>query len=119
MNFMSVPYRITVRISEETMEKLTELVDTYRYESVSDLIRKAIDDLVEQHFGKENVSAEPGISRDTLKSIESEIDSNPTLSLDDVLKIVIREYTYRKMNTEMEKMTATSSKQKKKKKTAK
>ncbi len=116
---MSVPYRITVRISEETMEKLTELVDAYRYESVSDLIRKAIDDLIDRHYGKEEESPELKISRDTLKSIEDEIDTNPTLSLDDVLKIVIREYTYRKMNSEIEKMATPATKSKKKKKEAK
>lgn len=116
---MSVPYRITVRISEETMEKLTELVDAYRYESVSDLIRKAIDDLVERHYGKDKESPELKISRDTLKTIEDEIDTNPSLSLDDVLKIVIREYTYRKMNSEIEKMATTSSKTKKKEKETK
>lgn len=110
---MSVPYRITVRISEETMEKLTELVDTYRYESVSDLIRKAIDDLVERHYGKGAESPELQISRDTLKSIENEIDTNPTLSLDDVLKIVIREYTYRKMNSEIQKMASSAPRPKK------
>ncbi len=98
------------------MEKLTELVDAYRYESVSDLIRKAIDDLVERHYGKEGESPELSISRDTLKSIESEIDTNPSLSLDDVLKIVIREYTYKKMNREIEKMASTSPKAAEKKK---
>lgn len=116
---MSVPYRITVRISEETMEKLTELVDTYRYESVSDLIRKAIEDLVDRHYAKDTMNPDIKISRDTLRSLENEIDTNPSLSLDDVLKIVIREYTYRKMNNEIEKIASTASKARKKRKDTK
>ncbi len=38
---MPVPYRITIRVAQDTLRKLEKLVESYDYESVSDIIRKA------------------------------------------------------------------------------
>ena len=48
---MAVPFRITVRVSEETMEKLEELVDSFNFDSVSDVIRKSIEEFIDRHYG--------------------------------------------------------------------
>ena len=59
---MSVPYRVTVRISKNTMNQLEELVENYQYDNVSDVVRKAVDEFVEsaEHWVSNN---KPGFHR--------------------------------------------------------
>ena len=49
---MSVPYRITVRVSKETMDQLEDLVESFQYENVSDIVRRAIDEFIERNYRK-------------------------------------------------------------------
>ncbi len=114
MFHMSVPYRITVRISEETMEKLVELVDMYRYESISDLIRKAIDDLLEKNYGPRKRNVEMLKAKEILRTVDDEIDKNESISLEDLLELVIREYTYRVLGGEIRDITTNASVKRKK-----
>ena len=46
---MSVPYRITIRVSEDLIEKLQEIVDKQNYSSISDAIREAINDFIKKN----------------------------------------------------------------------
>ena len=46
---MAVPYRITIRLSEEDMQKMESLLDKYNFESISDIIRMAIRQFMEKY----------------------------------------------------------------------
>ncbi|MCL4335361.1 MAG: ribbon-helix-helix domain-containing protein [Candidatus Thermoplasmatota archaeon] len=102
---MSVPYRITVRISEETMEKLTELVDAYQYESVSDLIRRAVDDLIEKNYGPRSNRGKYLTRKEISEFVNERLDEDPQLTLDDLIAIILKEYSYRRYNKEIAKLT--------------
>lgn len=102
---MSVPYRITVRISEETMEKLTELVDAYQYESVSDIIRRAVDDLIEKNYGSRTSHGKYLTRKEISEFVNERLDEEPQLTLDDLISIILKEYSYRRYNKEIEKLT--------------
>ncbi len=107
---MSVPFRITVRISEETMEKLEDLVDTFNFESVSDIIRRAIDDFIDKNYASaRKKKVDLLIPRNVIDDVQQEVDQVDKISLEDLVRIVLKNYTARKMNEEMKNLTSGSS----------
>ncbi|EQD58328.1 transcriptional regulator, CopG family, partial [mine drainage metagenome] len=82
---MGVPYRITVRVSEETMIKLEELVDKFRYENVSDIVRKAIDEFVERNLGKGPVKKiDLELPMKLIEQLGNDIAEGNAVSMDDL-----------------------------------
>ena len=99
---MSVPYRITVRVSEDTMEKLEELVDLFNFDSVSDIIRKAVDEFIERNYSTASKKkVDLLIPRNVIDEVQEEVDQVEKISLEDLVRIVLKNYTARKMNEEM------------------
>ncbi len=99
---MSVPYRITIRVSEGTMKKLEQLVESYHYESVSDVIRKAIDVLIERDYKDQGIEKlNVTVSRSLLDELNIKMESEETLPLEDIIKAALREYASREMKKEM------------------
>lgn len=107
---MSVPYRITIRVSEEMMERLEELVDTFNFDSVSDIIRKAIDEFVERNTtprGKKKVDLL--IPRNVISEVQNEVDLVDKISLEDLVRIVLKNYTRKRAEEEMSQLTSGKS----------
>lgn len=50
---MAVPYRITIRLSEDDMDRMERLLDRYNYESISEIIRIALREFLEKMTMKE------------------------------------------------------------------
>ncbi len=99
---MSVPYRITVRVSEDSMEKLEELVDMFNFDSVSDVIRKAIDEFIDRNYSTTSKKkVDLLIPRNVIDEVQEEVDQVDKISLEDLVRIVLKNYTARKMNEEM------------------
>ena len=103
---MSVPYRITIRVSQETMKKLEKLVESYDYESVSDIIRKAIDEFVERNYKEKPKKVDLMIPRKVLDSLSDDLGSKSSISLDDLIRAVLREYTSRQLEELAQKLTS-------------
>lgn len=107
---MSVPYRITIRVSEEMMEQLEELVDTFNFDSVSDIIRKAIDEFVERNASpRSKKKVDLLIPRSVISEVQSEVDSVDKISLEDLVRIVLKNYTRKRAEDEMSQMTSGKS----------
>ncbi|GGM73411.1 hypothetical protein GCM10007108_09290 [Thermogymnomonas acidicola] len=99
---MSVPYRITVRISEKTMEKLEEMVESFQYESISDIIRRAIDEFVERHHSSGPVSrVDVLIPRKILEDLERDVSQGTAISIEDLIRLILRDYTASRINREL------------------
>lgn len=104
--FMSVPYRITIRVSEGTLKKLEKLVENYHYESVSDVIRKAIDDLIEKNYKEEGIEKlRVTVPKSFLERLNIKMEADEDLPLEDIIKTAIREYTSKKMKDEMKELS--------------
>ncbi|MDS0256323.1 ribbon-helix-helix domain-containing protein [Thermoplasmatales archaeon AK] len=100
---MSVPYRITVRISKETMSQLEELVENYQYETVSDVIRRAIDEFIERNYRKGPTSKiDLVLPKRVLQGLEKDVSEGTAISLEDLIRIILRDYTLNKLNKEIE-----------------
>ena len=103
---MSVPYRITIRVSEGTLKKLEKLVENYHYESVSDVIRKAIDDLIEKNYKEEGIEKlRVTVPKSFLDRLNIKMQADEDLPLEDIIKAAIREYTSSKMKDEMKELS--------------
>jgi CopG family nickel-responsive transcriptional regulator len=118
---MPVPYRITVRVSEETMEKLEELVDLFNFDSVSDVIRKAVDDFIDRNYSSTSKKkVDLLIPRNVIDEVQEEVDQVDKISLEDLVRIVLKNYTARKINEEMKNLVSgTTDRDKKQRKRGK
>ena len=82
---MSVPYRITVRISEQVMQKLEDMVENFQFESVSDIIRLAISEFIEKNEGKGGTSkVDLVLPKKILEELEKDVDTGGAISLEDL-----------------------------------
>ena len=112
---MSVPYRITVRVSEETMEKLEELVDLFNFDSVSDVIRKAVDEFIDRNYSSTSKKkVDLLIPRNVIDEVQEEVDQVDKISLEDLVRIVLKNYTARKINEEMKNLVSGNTEKDKK-----
>jgi Arc/MetJ-type ribon-helix-helix transcriptional regulator len=87
------------------MRKLEELVESYNFESVSDVVRKAIQDLIQRNETGKARKMDISISKRVLENLNREVTDESPLSLDDLVKAVLREYTSRVLNEEVDKLT--------------
>lgn len=103
---MSVPYRVTVRISEETMEKLEQLVESMQFENTSEVIRKSIDEFIERNYkGGKASKVNVMIPQKILNDLEKDVESGSAISLDDLIRIILRDYTLKRLNEEIDEIS--------------
>ena len=106
---MSVPYRITVRISEQVMQKLEDLVENFQYESVSDIIRLAINEFIDKNEEKGGTSkVDLVLSKKMVEELEKDVDTGGAISLEDLIRLVLRDYTLKKVNKEINEISRKS-----------
>lgn len=103
---MSVPYRITVRISEDVMRKLEDMVENFQYESVSDIIRLAINEFIDKNEGRGGTSkVDLVLPKKVLEDLEKDVDTGTAISLEDLIRIVLRDYTLKKVDKEIDEIS--------------
>lgn len=103
---MSVPYRVTVRISGETMEKLEQLVESMQFENISDIIRKSIDEFIDRNYkGGKASKVNILVPQKILTDLEKDVESGAAISLDDLIRIILRDYTLKRLNDEIDEIS--------------
>ncbi len=106
MKILSVPFRITVRLTKETMGQLEELVENFQYETVSDVVRRAIDEFIERNYRKGPTSKiDLILPKKMIAELETEIDQGTAISLDDLIRVILRDYTLNKINKEIKEIS--------------
>ncbi len=106
MKILSVPFRITVRLTKETMNQLEELVENFQYETVSDIVRRAIDEFIERNYRKGPTSKiDLVLPKKMIAELETEIDQGSAISLDDLIRVILRDYTLNKINKEIKEIS--------------
>lgn len=103
---MPVPYRVTVRISEKTMEQLEEMVESLQYDNVSDIIRKAVEEFIERNYKKGPTSKiDVLIPKKILSNLEKDVDEGSAISIEDLIRIILRDYTMKKIDKEIDQIS--------------
>ncbi len=89
---MSVPYRITIRVSEDLIEKLQEIVDKQNYSSISDAIREAINDFIKKNEDNKITDVDLKLPGKIYEQLETEVKNGNAVSIEDLIRIILREY---------------------------
>ncbi len=87
------------------MRKLEELVESYNFESVSDVIRKAIEEFIERNKKKTTKGPEIRVTKNILDNLNKGLTDDSGITIEDLVRAVLREYTSNLMNREIEKLT--------------
>jgi len=96
---MKDPERVTVRMPGEAYELMQQLIDGDKYESVSDVIRAAVDDFLAKRFTPENVEkVTVDLPKTKVLELESLVRDGDSISLDDAIRNAVREYTRARSN---------------------
>ncbi len=86
--------RITVRLPKEQVDKIETMLATGKYgKTVSDLIRKAIDDFIETEFSPDNVEKKVvDLPKASVRALEQLTEQGEYVSVEDAIRAVIRDY---------------------------
>ncbi len=106
-NKLSVSKRITIRISEETYENLDGFLKTGKYESLSDIVRDALDSFLNSKAYKDDyVKAGILIPKYMLPNKRPNED---TITIDDLVHIILDEINGRVANEIVQKISKEES----------
>ncbi len=95
---MSVPYRITIRVSEDLVKKLQHIVDNYNYSSVSEAIRSALNEFIAKYDADNTNNIDLKLPRKVYNELENEVNTGNAISVDDLIRFILREYAKNKTN---------------------
>ena len=86
--------RITIRLPSDTMQKLEELVASGKYENKSDVIRQAIDSLIDEKVTPPNIEKiTVELPKGNVIKLEELVTSGDSVSINDAIRDAVREYT--------------------------
>ena len=77
---MSVPYRITIRVSEDLLDQLQEIVEKNHYSSVSEAIRLAISEFITKNHTNSTSKVDLKLPRNIYAELEEEVNSGNAIS---------------------------------------
>ena len=86
--------RITVRLPTDKLALLESLVGTGDYDNLSDVVRDAVEQFIENRFTPENISKiTVDLPKGNVLELESLIKNGDSVSMDDAIRNAVREYT--------------------------
>ena len=86
--------RITVRLPTDKLALLLSLVGTGDYHNLSDVVREAVDEFIENNFTPDNISKiTVDIPKGNVLELESLIRNGDSVSMNDAIRNAVREYT--------------------------
>ncbi len=100
---MSDTERITVRLSAEKLQALQSMVDDGQYDTLSEVIRSAIDAFLEEHYTPEYIErVTVELPKGNVIELESLVQEGDSVSLDDAIRNAVREYTRKRISRAIE-----------------
>jgi CopG family nickel-responsive transcriptional regulator len=89
---MSVPYRITIRVSEDLISQLQEIVDKNQYSSISEAIRVAISEFITKNRNNAPSKIDLKLPRNIYTELEEEVSNGNAISVNDLIRFILKEY---------------------------
>lgn len=91
---MAATDRVTVRLSAEQIALIQHLVDSGEFETVTDVVREAMDQFLSTRFSPENIRRiMVEIPKDSALKLETLVNDGDSVSFDDAIRNAVREYT--------------------------
>ena len=105
---MAETQRVTIRLPSDTLDKLEHLVESGKYENKSEVIRAAIESLIEERVTPPNIEKiTVELPKGNVVKLEQLVDSGDSVSINDAVRDAVREYTrnrFERMLKEYEEM---------------
>ena len=93
--------RVTIRISSDSVDKMQELVAAGEFETITDVIRAAVDEFLSKYYSPENVKkVTVDIPKNNAVELESLVNDGDSTSLEDAIRNAVREYTRTRLTKE-------------------
>ena len=100
---MAVGERVTIRISEEQLRLIQDMIDTGRAESISDVVRASLEEYLLHFYSPENIrKLTVDLPKGSVMELESLIKEGDAVSIDDAIRNAVREYTRDRIRSKIE-----------------
>ena len=91
---MPVTDRVTVRLTAEQIALIQNLVDSGEFETVTDVVRAAVDEFMSKRFTPDNIrKVTVDLPTESAIRLESLVSDGDAVSFDDAIRNAVREYT--------------------------
>ena len=86
--------RVTIRIAKDDIDKMQDLVLSGQFDTITDIIRDAISELLERYYPPENVEkVTVDLPKNNAVQLETLVNDGDSISIDDAIRNAVREYT--------------------------
>jgi CopG family nickel-responsive transcriptional regulator len=90
---MSVPYRITIRVSEEDLDRLMKIREKHKYETISEVIRDAIKEFMEKYDEQSTVkNVQVKLTNRMIENLNTVIERGDAISIEELIRTILKEY---------------------------
>ena len=91
---MAETQRITIRLPSDTMDKIEELIGSGKFGTKSDVIRAAIDRLIEEKVSPPNIEKiTVDLPKGNVVKLEELVASGDSVSINDAIRAAVKDYT--------------------------
>ena len=86
--------RVTIRLSAESIDKMQDLVSSGKFETITDVIREAVDEFLGKYYSPDNMQkVTVDLPKNNAVELESLVQDGDSISIDDAIRNAVREYT--------------------------
>lgn len=90
---MAVGERVTIRISEEQLRLIQDMIANGNAESISDVVRFALDEYLSKIYSPENIKKlTVDFPKVSVIELESLVKGGDAISIDDAIRNAVRDY---------------------------
>lgn len=99
--------RVTIRIPAEKLDVLQKLVEAGTYDTLSDVVRAAIDDFVDEKLTPEHIERMTvEFPKGNIVELRELVHSGDSVSIEDAIRNAVREYLRSRLTKEVRKRFA-------------
>ena len=91
---MTIGERVTIRITEEQLRLVQDMIAKGTADSISDVVRMALDEYLSRFYSPENVKKLMiDLPKGSVMELETLVKGGDAVSIDDAIRNAVREYT--------------------------
>ena len=86
--------RVTVRITKEQLLLIQNLIDSGKYETMTDVVKSALDEFLGKFYSPDNIQkVTVDLPNGNMIRLEELVREGDSVSIDDAIRNAVREYT--------------------------
>ena len=86
--------RVTIRITKEQLLLIQNLIDSGKFDTMTDVVKTALDEFLGKYFSPENIQkVTVDLPRGNMVQLEELVRDGDSISIDDAIRNSVREYT--------------------------